>query len=160
MTELKIVGWTHFDCEYPTRKLKGEDLIAVYELIQEEIVRNQYVFSGQEHQCDSTGVPVFSDGTCFRASMRSWGKLMASLYSGPNGEELSYMDFYMSLGEDSVMPEYSDINVEPAVLDDESIGCITKEDKQIVQESLSLGMTFLTTDKVLEKLAEKMKEEK
>ncbi len=160
MTELKIVGWTHFDCEYPTRKLKGEDFIAVYELIQEELARNQYVFSGQEHQCEPTGVPVFSDGTCFRASMRSWGKLMASIYSGPNGEELSYMDFYTSLGEDSVMPEYSDINVEPAILDDESIGCITKEDKQIVEESLSLGMTFLTTDKVLEKLAEKMKEEK
>ena len=41
----------------------------------QEIIEKGYLFSGEEHQNGLTGVPVFSDGTCFRASMRSWGMI-------------------------------------------------------------------------------------
>lgn len=159
MGNLRIIGWEDFDCEYPTRKFKGDELNEVLNLIRREIAENGYVFSGEEHQCGLTGVPVFSDGTCFRASMRAWGQVMASIYSGADGEELTYMDFYMSLGDNSVMPEYEIIDVEPAVLEEESIGCTTKEDREVVSQSIAMDMLFMTTDKVLKKMYKKLKGE-
>ena len=93
---LKIVGWTDFDSEYPTKNVTKEELFKLVEIVREEIYNNGYIFSGEQHQMSATGVPVFSDGTCFRCSMRFWGYLMTTIYNGPNGEQLSYMDFYMS----------------------------------------------------------------
>lgn len=159
MSDLRIIGWEDFDCEYPTRKFTGDELNEVLNLIRREIAENNYVFSGEEHQNCLTGVPVFSDGTCFRASMRAWGQVMASVYRGADGAELSYMDFYMSLGDKSVMPEYEIIDVEPAVLEEESIGCTTKEDRGVVNQSIAFNMFFMTTDKVLKKLYKKIKGE-
>lgn len=159
MDNLRIIGWENFDCEYPTRKFNGNELNEVLNLIRREIAENNYVFSGAEHQNSSTGVPVFSDGTCFRASMRAWGQVMASVYSGADGEKLSYMNFYMSLGDASVMPEYKIIDVEPAVLEEESIGCTTKEDREVVNQSIAMDMFFMTTDKVLKKMYKKLKGE-
>ncbi len=152
MGELKIIGWTDFECEYPTPKLSREDLGTVISLIHSELSENNYVFSGEEHQNAPTGVPVFSDGTCFRASMRAWGHLMSRIYSGPNGEELSYMDFYTSLGDASIMPEYSEIDVEPAKVETESSGCTMKADREFVDQSRALGFAAMTTDKVIQKL--------
>ena len=160
MEELKIIGWTFFDDVYPTKKVNQEELMQMLNLIKESIYENGYVFSGEEHQNCSTGVPVFSDGTCFRASMRAWGSIMCQMYSGPDGEELTYMDFYMSLGESSRLPEYVEITVEPAEVEEESVGCTIKQDKNMIEESLALGMSFITTDKVLKKLFEKLKNEK
>ncbi len=160
MSNLKIVGWTYFDCEYPTSKVSGEVLSEMIDLIRREIAEKGYVFSGEEHQNSSTGVPVFSDGTCFRASMRCWGDIMASLYSKSNGEQCTYMDFYMSLGDQSVMPKYTVIDVEPAVVEEDSCGCTIKVDRQTLQEALDMGMMFMTTDKVLKKLFKKMSEDK
>lgn len=153
MEDLKIVGWTSFDDIYPTKKWSAEELKFILRLIKQEIFEKKYVFSGEEHQNSFTGVPVFSDGTCFRASMRCWGKIMASIYSGPNGEELSYMYFYMSLKE-SILPPSLDEVIEPAEVDEESCGCTVPEDRQIVNEAISFGMSFMTTDKVLKKLYE------
>jgi hypothetical protein len=158
MTELKIIGWTDFECEYPTKKLSNEELNQVIYLIREEIIENGYLFSGEEHQNSFTGVPVFSDGTCLRASMRAWGLIMSQCYQGPDGKELSYMDFYMSLGDISRLPEHKELNVEPQVVDEESSGLTIKADRQVIDESLSFGMTFLTTDKVLKSILEKMNE--
>ncbi len=152
MSELKIVGWADFECDYPTPKLSREALGEVIGLIHEELMDKNYIFSGEEHQCAPTGVPVFSDGTCFRASMRAWGFIMSQIYTGPDGETLSYMDFYTSLGDASVMPEYTDFDVEPAVVEEESAGCTTKADKEFIEQSKALGMMTLTTDKVISKL--------
>ncbi len=160
MADLKLVGWTYFESDYPTKKLNAEELELVIQLIQDEITKNDYVFSGEEHQNSLTGVPVFSDGTCFRASMRCWGSLMASLYARSNGEQCTYMDFYMSLGDSAIMPKCTELEVEPATLEEESIGCTTKVDKQTVQEAIDMDMMFMTTDKVLKKMYQKMKDNK
>lgn len=155
MTNLKIVGWTDFESAYQTRKYNGEELSEIIYLIQNEIVNKGYIFSGEEHQNGLTGVPVFSDGTCFRASMRGWGYIMSGCYTGPDGMELSYMDFYMSLDDETVMPEFEEIDVDPIELDETSDGLIIKPDKQVIEESIALGMAFMTTDKVLQKVYEK-----
>lgn len=158
MDKLRIVGWTYFDCELPTKKYDAETFREVLHLIQKEIMDNNYVFSGEEHQNSLTGVPVLSDGTCFRASMRSWGNIMASVYTGPNGEQLSYMDFYMSLNE-SILPEFKDVDIEPAKDIETSVGCTTKQDRQMIDDSIAMDMMFMTTDKVLKKLYEQKKKE-
>lgn len=157
MEELEIIGWVDFDSDYPTRKFKGEDFDKVVHKIRVEIVEKAYLFSGEEHQYGLCGVPLLSDGTCFRASMRAWGYIMSTVYTGPNGEALNYMDFYMSLGEDSVMPEYEEYDIEPAKVEEESFGCTLKQDREMIDQSLAMGMDFMTTDKVLKKLFEEKK---
>lgn len=158
MSNLKVVGWTIFEDKYPTRKAVGDDFRDMINAILDEIREKGYVFGGEDHQNFIAGVPVFSDGTCFRASMRSWGNIMSMVYSGPNGEKLTYMDFYMSLGDSAVLPDYGYIPVKPATFVGEtSIGCTTKEDKRIVEEAIALGMPFITTDKVLQALYEREK---
>jgi len=151
MAKLKIIGWTSFDSEYPTRMITSDELTEQVNLIKEEIIKNNYRFSGEEHQNSLTGVPVFSDGTCFRASMRSWGMIMAAIYNG------SYMDFYMTLESGSRLPKAMKIDVKPAKVKEESSGVIVSQDKQLIEQSLSLNMMFITTDKVLDKLYNKMK---
>ena len=152
MKKVKIVGWTHFDSDYPTLKLDSDGLNLYLELISKEIKKKRYYFSGEEHQNSATGVPVFSDGTCFRASMRAWGSIMAKIYLKDNNE-LTYMDFYMSTGK-SKLPKYKNIKVKPAIISNLSLGCTLKEDRQLIAEAKALGMMFMTTDKVLKKLAE------
>lgn len=159
MSDLRIVGWTSFHCDYPTPKLTKEELNEVVELIKEELIENEYIFSGQDHQQQLTGVPVFSNGTCFRASMRCWGSILAEIYEGPNGENLSYMDFYMSIGCRPQMPEETDIDIEPAVVEVESPGCTLKQDRELIDSSIAYNMPLLTTDLVVNKLYEmKLKE--
>lgn len=153
MENLKIVGWTDFDSDYPTKTLTNEEISDVVNMIAIEIAANGYVFGGEDHQNSLTGVPVFSDGTCFRASMRAWGLLMASVQQKVNGLDVSYMDYYMSLGSEKVMPGYSEIDVEPADVPD-SLGFFIQPDYEMVQQSVAMGMMFMTTDKVLESLYE------
>ena len=151
MEELRIVGWTDFEDEYPTRQYSNEELGYVVSLIKAEIVKNKYRFSGEEHQNSMTGVPVFSDGTCFRASMRCWAQIMAVAYSQLEGKEYSYMDFYMTL-DDSKMPSYVPAGVEPAKIEDETYGYIVRQDHELISQSKAFGMPFMTTDKVLQKM--------
>lgn len=151
MNNLKIVGWSDFECDFPTPKWDKETMTQVVNLIKEELAEHNYVFSGAEHQNSLTGVPVFSDGTCFRASMRCWGSICAEVYSGPNGETLSYMDFYMRGDCFSNLPDYVEFDLEPAVVKEESAGCTLKQDRQLIEQAIALNMPFLTTDKVLQK---------
>ena len=157
--ELKIVGWTHFDCEYPTPKLGQDEFVKVLSLIQDEIAEKGYMFAGQDHQNSSTGVPVFSDGTCFRASWRAWGAIMARLFTKGDGEDCTYMDFYMSLGKDAVMPPHTNIDVKPAVVQEESVGCTLKQDREMIEQSVQMGMPFMTMDVVLQNYYNKLKDE-
>ncbi len=160
MNQLKIVGWSDFDGPYPTRKYNAEELQQILQMIRKEIMENEYVFSGHEHQYSSTGVPVFSDGTCFRASMRCWGGIMAAIYQGEDEQELSYMDFYMPFSEEtSNLPPLIEIHVEPAVLEEESSGCTRREDREMIEEAIAFGMPFMTQDKVLKKLYEKKRKQ-
>ena len=151
MEKLTVVGWTSFESEYPTRQCTQEEMNEIIELLQEEIKKHKYYFGGEEHQYSSRGVPVFSDGTCFRASMRGWGYLMSTIYVGPNNEKLSYMDFYMSLGDKAVLPKNEIINIKPSVVKEESLGLIVSEDGELLSQTLSMGMPLMTFDKVLKK---------
>lgn len=160
MGDLKIVGWDSFECEYPTAKLNKEELEKVVEIIKDEIADKGYVFAGEHHQYSVNGVPVFSDGTCFRASMRCWGSIMAEVYCDSDGNELSYMDFYTSVVGKKVMPPYEFVNVEPAVVKEESCGCTIKADRTIMQDALDAGIDFFTVDKVLVKKFALLKKEK
>lgn len=151
MAKLKIIGWTSFDCDYPTEMISNDELVEQISLIKEEIIKNKYRFSGEEHQNSLTGVPVFSDGTCFRASMRSWGMIMAAIYGG------TYMDFYMTLESGTKLPIATEINIKPNKVKEESSGGIVSQDKQLIEQSLALKMTFITTDKALNNLYNKIK---
>lgn len=142
MEELKIIGWTDFECAYPTPKWSKEDMNRAVELIKEELAKNEYVFSGAEHQNSIVGVPVFSDGTCFRASMRCWGSICAEVYTGPNGEKLSYMNFYMRGDCPSNTPDYEEFELEPAVVQEESAGCTLRQDREMIEQSIALNMPF------------------
>ena len=155
MEELKIVGWTSFDGEYPTKLYTQEEVNKIVLLIQTEIYKNGYEFTGNEHQNAPNCVPVLSDGTCFRASMRCWGSIMAGIMGYKKGVEFSYMDYYMNMGEESiVLPESKEIEVKPVKIDDQYYGYTTQEDVQLLGETITYGMPFMTTDKVLKTIYE------
>ena len=149
MNKLRIVGWTDFECEYPSRNIEGQEVREIVQLIGDEVVKYGYCFSGQDHQTSLTGVPVFSDGTCLRASMRAWGQIMAAIYSAVEGVELSYMDFYMDSYKETVLPEVSDIDVEVGYVENERPGMILNEDGQLIASTIQMGMELMTFDKVI-----------
>ncbi len=159
MENLKVVGWTDFESDYRTRTLNVQDLSNVIEIIKKEIIDKGYKFSGEEHQNSPYGVPVLSDGTCFRASMRCWGYIMAMAYSTEE-KKYTYMDFYMSLGSKCVEPKDEPIDVEPAVLEQYIVGWTTQEDNEILIECLNSDMDFMTSDKVLRRLFSMLKEKR
>lgn len=152
MEKLKIVGWAHFDDSYPTKIITQENLSEVIDLVSDEIQKNKYAFSGEQHQTSLTGVPVFSDGTCLRASMRWWGMLMAALHGDLNEQNYSYMDFYMGVAVEEKLPESTEIEVEPAESEYSTFGFTLKQDREMIAQSLSMGMPFFTTDKVLSEM--------
>lgn len=146
--DLKIVGWTDYDSDYPSIEITNDEIGAVLDVVIQEITKNGYMFSGEEHQNSLTGVPVFDNGTCLRASMRSWGTIMSFAYPEIDKEPTNYMSFYMSTPGDTVMPKYESIDVEPS--DSKNFnGMITKQDGEMISQSLQMGMQFMTTDKVL-----------
>ena len=161
MAEYKVVGWTDYESDYPCKARSGDELSKILNALKEEISSKGYCFSGNDHQFNPCGVPVFSDGTCIRMSMRAWGYLMASIYSDVHGINLSYMDYYMDVFGEEKLPEYQDINVEPAKVSDEDYqyGIIIEEDNKILSESLSMGMELMTLDKVLKVYMELLKQE-
>ena len=155
--DLKVVGWVDFDSNYPMRQLTQEELGVLLQVLRNEIVENGYSFSGEDHQNSSCGMPVFSDGTCLRASMRAWGSLMADIHEGPGGMQLSYMDFYMDVFGERKMPLCESVSIEPAQVDVELPGLIIKEDMELIEQTLSFGMEFMTTDKVLNQIYKNLK---
>ncbi len=159
MNELKIVGWTNFECDFPSRNMSGsgQEIKKVVQLIGDEVVKHGYSISGKDHQNSSTGVPVFSDGTCLRASMRAWGQIMSAIYSSIEGINLSYMDFYMDAYKKTVLPEYREIKIEPGYVENELPGMIINEDVQLINSSLQMGMGLMTLDKVIKNYVEWVK---
>ena len=157
MSELRIVGWTDFESDYPSRNVEGEGLREIVQLIGNEVLEHGYCFSGQDHQNASTGVPVFSDGTCLRASMRAWGLVMAAIYSAIDEVDLSYMDFYVDSYKKTVLPKANDFAVEPSKVEDERPGMILQEDIDLMSSSLQMGMDLMTLDKVINRYMELIK---
>ena len=156
MDEYRIVGWASYDSNYPTKEVNENNLRHVLYAVRKEIMDNRYLFSGEEHQNAITGVPVFEDGTCFRASMRCWGTIMASIYKGENREKLSYMDFYMSTPQELILPEEKEICVTPKEINEDPVGYYTKEDVDVLAQALNFDLEFMTTDKVLQKMYKEM----
>ena len=81
--------------------------------------------------------------------MRSWGYIMAAIYSAIEGINLSYMDFYMGAYRETVLPEYEEIDLEPGYVESERPGMIVDEDAQLISQTLGMGMDLMTFDKVL-----------
>lgn len=154
MEKLRIVGWTNFECDYPSRNMDGAEVREIVQLIGDEFVKNGYAFSGQEHQNALTGVPVFSDGTCLRASMRAWGQIMAAIFSAVEGINLSYMDFYMDSYKETVLPELNDIEVKKGHVENERPGMILHEDAELITSTIQMGMELMTFDKVIKSYVE------
>ena len=148
MEKLALAGWSDFECIYPTVLEEDNMLYVKLNLIKEDIIKKGYRFSGNFHQFGESGVPVFSDGTCFRASMRAWGRLMANIYSEVDGINYSYMFFYMDDENQNIPLKMLD-NLPSAIHEEESLGFIIEEDEQVIQESLRYNMPLFTTDKIL-----------
>ena len=156
MFGLKVVGWCSFASDYPTKKYNEKELKKVLKVVKKEISKNNYSFSGALHQNASNGVPVLSDGSCLRCSMRFWGEIMKDVYSKKLKQELSYMDFYMSSVTDIKLPDVSDIKVKELKLDYDYPGYTTSTDNQLISDAASLGFPLMTTDQVLKKIFENM----
>ena len=155
--DLKIIGWTNYDSHYPSTTIAQEDLNDLLAIIANEIIDKGYMFSGQDHQNSDTGAPVFDNGTCFRASMRAWGILMAAAYPTVNDSETQYMDFYMSTPLDKKLPESSSIDVTPAVSNDFNV-LLTPQDSEMISQSIQMDIPFMTTDKALNYMMDQIKE--
>ena len=146
--DLKIIGWTDYDSDYPSITISNEEIGEVVGIVVDEIKANGYAFSGDNHQNSCTGVPVFDNGTCLRASMRTWGMIMTFAYPEIDGKRTQYMDFYMSCAAEEKMPEFKELSVKPAESDNFA-GMITQQDGEMISQSLQMGMQFMTTDKAL-----------
>lgn len=156
MDELKIIRWGNFDENYKMRSYDKEELEKVINLVSKEMIDNNTCFSGEFHQTGMNGMPIFSDGTCFRASMRAWGNIMANVKHQLTGEEYSYMDFYMG-DSDSNLPNHSKKDVEPIEVEEPSFGLFIKQDQDLVIESVAMGMPLMTTDKIVQEIYEYVK---
>ena len=74
-------------------------------------------------------------------------------------EEFTYMDFYMPAGEsETQLPESSDIDVEPSDIVPVTCGALMNEDIQMLSQAQAMGMPFITTDKVLMEISDRMKD--
>lgn len=160
MEELKIVGWTSFEDIYPSRNVEGDEFQVIVQLIGEEIIKHGYCFSGEDHQNSFTGVPVFNDGTCLRASMRTWGLIMSVIYSALDEKEYSYMDFYMSTPKETVLPDMEMFDVKPSKEEQTRPGVIIQGDIELLSSSLNMDMELMTTDKIVKQYYELLKKER
>lgn len=154
--DLKIVGWTNFESNYPCVAVSDEEVRDVMLIVAREILNCGYMLSGEQHQNSATGVPVFENGTCFRASMRTWGTIMAAVCPEIDGKELGYMDFYMSTPKKAIFPPEAEIPVAPSDSNNFN-GMITPQDAEMISQSIQMGIPFMTTDKVLKYIMDGIK---
>ncbi len=64
--------------------------------LRKSILKNKFKFTGSQHQGESiNGTPLFADGSVGTFSFRSWGDIMAGIWSEEENENYNYMDFYM-----------------------------------------------------------------
>jgi hypothetical protein len=65
------------------------------EAIRKEIVDNNIIMNGDQHQHSATGIPLFDDGTVGLFTYRAWGDIMAAIQSEKENRDYCYLDFYM-----------------------------------------------------------------
>ncbi|MBQ7761157.1 MAG: hypothetical protein IJ400_03785 [Clostridia bacterium] len=154
--DLKIVGWTDYDSNYPSITVSNEEVIPLIQIIIDELLENGYMISGADHQNQDCCVPVFDNGYCFRATMRAWGSVMSFAYQEIDGKETGYMDFYMSTPMERKLPESRTLQVEPADSDNFN-GFLLPQDGELLSQSMQAGIPLITTDKALLQIAELLK---
>lgn len=160
MSMLKIIGFTSFDEGYPTTDLSDENMEIILPLLSEEIAENGYFFSGEAHQYSQTGMPVFSNGTAFRASMNCWATLMAEIYSEKHGTDYTADDFYAEVPGVEVLPPEASLTLAPTLEEEEDYsGCTVESDHDLLREALMNRMPFFTADKTLRALYDSILEE-
>lgn len=155
--DLKIIGWTNYDSAFPSISVTQDEVNDVILIVAREIMNNGYMLSGDDHQNSYTGVPVFDNGTCFRASMRVWGTLMAAAYPEIDGNETNYMDFYISTPSEKKLPKEGNIDISPMASDNFQ-GMITPQDSEMISQSVQMGIPFMTTDKALNFIMDQINE--
>jgi hypothetical protein len=69
------------------------ECIPYAEALRDECVKHNIRITGLQHQNDSNGVPVFSDGKIGSFSLRAWGDVMAAIWSEAEDKDYNYMDF-------------------------------------------------------------------
>lgn len=65
------------------------------EALTKEIIEKNLMFTGDEHQNASYGVPLFSDNKVALCTMREWGGIMADIWSKQLNCSFNHMNFYM-----------------------------------------------------------------
>lgn len=145
MKELKVVGWSSWESEYPNIDFGVYDQGTVISGVLSEIMTNGLLFSAQDHQNHPLGVPVFENGTCLHCSMRTWAYIMASA-KGSN----DYMEYYMDVPEETVLPtDEATVPADEEEKDNGALPVIIGPDQELIMQSVSIGVDLLTTDKAL-----------
>jgi len=85
--------WKDFRQAFRKKEWKKEG--RYYKALRREILAKQIRAGGAWHQHGPDGVPLFEDGSVALFSFRSWGDLMAAIWSSEEERDYSYMDFYM-----------------------------------------------------------------
>ena len=65
------------------------------EAIRHAIIEGQVWAGGDWHQYSPNGVPVVAGGHFMGCGYRSWGDLLAAVWSSELNRDFSYLDFYM-----------------------------------------------------------------
>ena len=114
---MKVIGWISYndiedymedDCiggfgGFFKDGMRWKDYIYIYnnkgkeyaEALREAILERELKCSGEQHQYGEGYIPVFSDGTIASFTYRSWGDLMAAVWSEEENKDYNYMHFYM-----------------------------------------------------------------
>jgi hypothetical protein len=66
------------------------------EAIRHAIVEGAVWAAGDWHQHSAEGAPVVAGGHFMQCSFRSWGDLLAAVWSSELNRDFSYLDFYVT----------------------------------------------------------------
>ena len=93
----EVIGWTDYDNKkYADFAYNDYDEYCAARLaIIEDIRKNKYMFSSDNHYYGVGCVPVLNNGMAFRCSGREWGAVMAEAWNTPNNEGLGYAFWYL-----------------------------------------------------------------
>jgi hypothetical protein len=72
-----------------------DEAVPYLEAVRADVVAHNRRFTGDAHQHQLEGVPLFSDGKALRLTYRAWGDLMAAIWSEQENKDYHYMNFYM-----------------------------------------------------------------
>lgn len=105
---LSIIAWIRWDEAWDKQGLGRLWPSEKYdEVLEEDIKRNGWRFSGETHQHFEGGrCPLYSDGTSGAYSMRAWGDIMAKAIDGPDGY---YGDYAWNCDDEKIPPLVIDL---------------------------------------------------